>query len=110
MWTLYVTAVPDGQTAPSDGVKHSVAVLGHAKSIKFSQVCLLPLISNAYNLEKIGKRELTSVFEARMIKAWQHQIESLKRLSNEQVFGGHFGVDAFIMKDSERRAEGHVTV
>lgn len=47
-----------------------------------------------------------------MIKAQQHfehQMESLKRLGNEQVLLGHFGVDTFIMKHSERRAAGHPT-
>lgn len=42
-----------------------------------------------------------------MIKAQQHfehEMESLKRLGNEQVLLGHFGVDTFIMKHSERRA------
>lgn len=76
-------------------------------------VCLLLLITDIYNLHKIEKKSNWHLFfRLHMIKAQQHfehQMESLKRLGNEQVLLGHFGVDTFIMKHSERRAAGHPT-
>lgn len=78
--------------------------LSHAKAVQFlRQTSLFTSTDNqclqlAENWKK-KKKKLTSLFKLHMIKAQQHfehQMENLKRLGNEQSgLLGHFGVDTY---------------